>query len=89
MSKYYFTFGFGQPNEGCYVEIEANSHDEANEIMNAKYGNKWSMQYCESQWRFSKNTDPHWIDHCLMFGVDPNTFTEFTQAELYNLKKIE
>jgi len=45
MSKYYFTFGFGQPHANCYHVIEAESWNEAREIMFRKFGINWSMQY--------------------------------------------
>lgn len=66
--KFYFTFGFGQPNEGCYVEIVANSYNEARAEMISRYGTKWAFQYDESEW---------------------NNRKDITQAELYNLKKVD
>lgn len=45
MKKWYFTFGMGQPHEGCYHMIEADSQDKARELMFERFSNKWSMQY--------------------------------------------
>jgi len=45
MKEYIFTFGFGQPHEGCYTVIEAENADDARIEMNRRWGNKWSMQY--------------------------------------------
>lgn len=45
MSKWYFTFGFGQLYEHCYHVIEANDSNEARKKMFQRFGNKWSMQY--------------------------------------------
>lgn len=48
--KYYFTFGSGQPHEGCYVIIESDSWNGARSIMIDKFGLKWGFQYTESSW---------------------------------------
>lgn len=45
MSKYYFTFGFGQVHENGYHIIEAENSAKAREKMFRKFGDKWSMQY--------------------------------------------
>jgi hypothetical protein len=45
MTKFYFTFGFGQPHENCYTIIEAEDWGTAHRQMVQKFGNKWSMQY--------------------------------------------
>jgi len=43
--KYYFTFGFGQPHEGCYCVIEAECEDKARDLMNERFDSNWSMVY--------------------------------------------
>ncbi len=45
MSKFYFTFGCGQPHENCYHVIEAEDSDAARKKMFERFGSKWSMQY--------------------------------------------
>lgn len=47
---WYFTFGFGQPNQGCYHVIQNLSYDAARERMFELFGRKWSMQYSEKEW---------------------------------------
>lgn len=43
--KYYFTFGFGQPHEGCYHIIEADSKEAARRKMFKRFGLNWAFQY--------------------------------------------
>lgn len=45
MREYIFTFGFGQKHQGGYHAIEAQSADEARDIMMERFGNKWAFQY--------------------------------------------
>ncbi len=45
MSKYYFTFGFGQEHENGYHIIEAEDSDTARDIMRHRFGMKWAFQY--------------------------------------------
>ena len=45
MIKQIFTFGFGQPFEGYYHVIEAETKDDCRKQMFEKFGNKWSIQY--------------------------------------------
>ena len=45
MKKYYFTFGYGQGHDSCYVIIEAGSYLEAREEMTRTWGIKWGFQY--------------------------------------------
>ena len=40
-----FTFGSGQPHEGCYHVIKAESKEKCRELMFERFGQKWSMQY--------------------------------------------
>jgi hypothetical protein len=41
---FYFTFGCGQANAGCYVKIRG-SFNSAREEMFRRYGPKWCWQY--------------------------------------------
>lgn len=50
MKNYYFTFGYGQPNEGKYHIIAAENKSEARAEMFERFGRKWSMCYSEEQW---------------------------------------
>ena len=50
MSKYYFTFGFGQPHQNCFHVIEAPDIHEARTLMFQRFENKWSMVYTEGEW---------------------------------------
>ncbi len=45
MNEYVFTFGFGQPNEGCYTVIRAATPEAARQEMVRRYGDRWSMMY--------------------------------------------
>ncbi len=45
MREFIFTFGCGQPHEGCYTVIQAETRGEAREEMFRRFGQKWSMQY--------------------------------------------
>ena len=48
--KWFFTFGFGQPHEGCYHCISGEK-EFARESMYKKFGEKWSMMYSEAEFR--------------------------------------
>ena len=78
MERYYFTFGVGidKPHRCCYHVIEAASYEQARDEMFRRFGDKWAFQYDEAGW-LMKN---------------PRTVGEwhegYTQAELFNLKKI-
>lgn len=45
LKDFYFTFGHGQPNFGCYHVIKAENENKAREIMFRRFGKKWSMMY--------------------------------------------
>ena len=47
---YYFTFGSGQVHAGFYVRIWG-TYGSARSKMVDKYGDKWSFQYSEEQWK--------------------------------------
>jgi len=42
---YYFTWGFGQGHDNCYTTIDAETSNEAREIMFAMWGERWGFQY--------------------------------------------
>ena len=48
--NYYFTFGIGQVNEGCYYVVENTTFDIARERMFEVFGEKWGFQYSEDEW---------------------------------------
>jgi hypothetical protein len=48
--NWYFTFGFGHENRNGYVKIYG-TFSEAREEMFKRYGQKWSMQYNESNFK--------------------------------------
>lgn len=53
MKKYYFTFGIGQSLlANRYVEIEAENHEAAREIMEESFGTKWAFLYTEKEWNY-------------------------------------
>ena len=54
MRTYYFTFGFGQPNEGCFTVIKAKTREEARDKMIERYGLVWAFQYDVDSW-FDRN----------------------------------
>jgi len=45
MKEYFFTFGIGQPLEGCYTTVRASSMEEARQMMFEEYGSKWAFCY--------------------------------------------
>ena len=45
MKKYYFTFGFDQGNNHCYIIIEAENREEARRKMCRRFGSQWGFQY--------------------------------------------
>lgn len=49
MKKWYFTFGFGQPNQNCFIIFEG-TFEEARKKMIHSFGLKWGMQYSEEEW---------------------------------------
>lgn len=88
MKKFYFTFGFGQQHENCYVVIESQSYVGAREEMIRRYGTNWGFQYDEEEWVLSPN-DPDFRTKCLLNGVNPNINRPITQAEMYGLREIK
>ena len=51
MEKFYFTFASGHPMlDHRFVEIEAETHEEARDIMNETFGLIWCWQYTEREW---------------------------------------
>lgn len=87
MSKFYFTFGCGidDPHRNCYTVIEAETDEEARNIMFDKFGNKWSMQYTEDQWMIDPK-DPENITMLRMSGYyGPESIS---QDKLWGLKQI-
>jgi hypothetical protein len=50
---FYFTFGFGQENQGKYQPILASSSYNAREKMFEMYGDKWCFEYSEQEWKTS------------------------------------
>ena len=87
MKKFYFTFGFGQQYENCYVVIESETWNGAREEMVRRYGTKWSFQYTEEDWVLSPN-DPNFRTKCFLYGVNPKIDKPITQAEMYGLREI-
>ena len=86
--KFYFTFGVGQPNEGCYVEIEAEDYSKAREELVSRYGTKWSFQYTEKSWKYDKSKDKNWMHAARLYGHELDS-NPTNQAELFNLKRID
>jgi hypothetical protein len=60
MSKWYFTFGYGQEHGGHYIVIEAGNSSSAREKMNKRFNNKWAFQYTEEQWNAPNNLNRHY-----------------------------
>ncbi len=51
-----FTFGYGQQHEGMYVRIYG-TFDSTRKIMFEIYGQDWSFQYNEADWKDWENKD--------------------------------
>lgn len=49
MKKWYFTFGFGQPNQNGYHIVTAQDREQARAEMFRRFGQKWSFQYDSPQ----------------------------------------
>ena len=61
MEEYYiFTIGWGQPHQNHYVKVYGD-YEESRKKMEAKYGEKWSMQYTSEQWERWEKTRPPYI----------------------------
>lgn len=58
---YVFTFGDGQPNQGCCVRIKG-SYAEARQKMIDMYGLNWAFQYSAEQWdEWKKDPNRVWF----------------------------
>lgn len=91
MKNYYFTFGCGidDPHRNCYTVIQAESYDEARDIMFDRFGDKWAFQYDEEDWFIDPNKDDDFELKALMHGIHPDRTEPISQAELYGLKEIK
>ena len=54
LQTFYFTFGFGQPFENCFVKIEAPDWETARKEMIRRHGLVWAFQYRDDTW-FNKD----------------------------------
>lgn len=86
MERYYFTFGVGidNPHSNCYHVIEAESYEDARDEMFNRFGACWAFQYTEEQWQVSKEK----YDRMRKLRTDGEWHEGYTQAELFNLKRI-
>lgn len=50
LNTYYFTFGIGQRNEGCYQPIMAKTMQIAYNKMFDMYGTHWASNYTQEEW---------------------------------------
>jgi len=48
-NEWIFTFGCGQPNEGCCVRLKG-TYGEARKQMVDLFGNRWAFQYSAEEW---------------------------------------
>lgn len=84
--RYYFTFyvDLDRPYSNCYHVIEAEDAESARDQMFETFGLDWAFQYTHEQWLVSKEK----------YDLMQNSRTVgewhegYTQAELYNLKRI-
>lgn len=60
-----FTFGCGQQHEGMYVRIYG-TFDSTRKIMFDIYGQDWSFQYNEAEWKDWEDRRPSWIHETLL-----------------------
>ena len=88
MSKYYFTFGYGQVHANGYHVISANNPEDARTEMVHRFGNNWSMQYTESEWTHISKANEYearqFYYMCDKLGHEPKN-----QAELYELHEVK
>lgn len=87
MERYYFTFGVGidKPHRNCYHVIEAEDEASARNMMFETFGQDWAFQYTEEQWQVSKEE----YDIAQNWRTVVGGWHEgYTQAELFNLKRI-
>lgn len=72
MPKYYFTFGANHLNKdlmslgNCYVELEAETEEQARDMMFAARGDKWAFSYLEEH------------KHKAIFDLVPQTLEQVT-----------
>lgn len=86
MERYYFTFcaGVASPHSNCYHVIEAEDEASARNKMFETFGQAWAFQYTEEQWQISKEK----YDLMQNWRTVGEWHEGYTQAELYNLKRI-
>lgn len=61
MPKYFMTFGYGQPNEGCVLPLIADDERQARQYMFDKFNGRWCGTYTEEYWENWKATKPPYI----------------------------
>ena len=91
MANYYFTFGCGidDPHRNCYTVIQAESYNEARDIMFDRFGSKWAFQYEEKDWFIDPKDSEDFKFKAMMHGIDLNRTEPISQAELYGLTQIK
>jgi hypothetical protein len=47
---FYFTFGYGNPNEGMAQMVEAENEDKARAAMIKAHGLRWAFCYSADKW---------------------------------------
>ena len=77
--NWYFTFGSGQPHDGCFIKFFGTS-DETREKMFRAFDKQWSMQYSEEQWQ---NPEEGSVK---LNGIDPST--KPTLADVWGWKEV-
>ena len=49
LTRYVFTFGFGQPHAGGYAVVHGDSYQHCRDRMFERFGNKWSISYQDEE----------------------------------------
>lgn len=61
MKKFIFTFGSNHPFRGRCQIVHAPNSQDARELMNHVYGNKWGFQYTAETWEtFEQDKNRQW-----------------------------
>jgi len=48
--EWFFTFGFGQPNQGCYIKFTGTQGEAREKMVNA-FGSVWAFQYSAEKFK--------------------------------------
>ena len=74
LKPYYFTFGWGQPNQGHYIKVWAEDEVKARTLMFKNFGPSWAFSYTEEEWLKSAT------EGCRFYNMETPLEYEITQT---------